>query len=264
MGNTIEKRNSSNTTKRIIAALLFVLYAIVFFCYLKMLYLGNPFPVILSAILRNLQNGRYIFALTKCCDYFFPFVSCLIIVIGLLTNKNKITLLGAIIGCLAVVINFVDIIIQIKGRLNLLGSNSLCLLLLYILLVAAIIIKGKPALWMCVIGASISMAIGMYSSISGWQKLHFYDQVTGIEEEIIKDLSIVALAAAVFVMGFVLNDTVGKRTQAKSNAPQKEVLVGESSTDDKIERLTKLKEFLDKGIITQEEFEAKKKQILGL
>ena len=31
-----------------------------------------------------------------------------------------------------------------------------------------------------------------------------------------------------------------------------------------VERLAKLKELLDKGVISQEEFDAKKKQIMGL
>ena len=35
-------------------------------------------------------------------------------------------------------------------------------------------------------------------------------------------------------------------------------------TETAIEKLTKLKQLLDEGIITQEEFEAKKKQLLGL
>ena len=35
-------------------------------------------------------------------------------------------------------------------------------------------------------------------------------------------------------------------------------------TDNCIEELTKLKDLLDTGVITQEEFDAKKKQILGV
>ena len=35
-------------------------------------------------------------------------------------------------------------------------------------------------------------------------------------------------------------------------------------TDNRIEELTKLKDLLDTGVISQEEFDAKKKQILGV
>ena len=38
----------------------------------------------------------------------------------------------------------------------------------------------------------------------------------------------------------------------------------QQGSDNTIERLTRLKALLDKGIITQEEFETKKKQILGM
>ena len=37
----------------------------------------------------------------------------------------------------------------------------------------------------------------------------------------------------------------------------------QNKSHDKIERLTKIKSLLDKGLITEEEFENKKKQILG-
>lgn len=38
----------------------------------------------------------------------------------------------------------------------------------------------------------------------------------------------------------------------------------EGKTTDRIEKLTRLKDLLDKGIITQEEFDEKKKQLLEL
>ena len=44
---------------------------------------------------------------------------------------------------------------------------------------------------------------------------------------------------------------------AKSSAP-------EMSTDEKIETLKKLKELVDMGILTQDEFDLKKKELLGL
>ena len=38
----------------------------------------------------------------------------------------------------------------------------------------------------------------------------------------------------------------------------------EMSTDEKIETLKKLKELVDMGILTQDEFDLKKKELLGL
>lgn len=53
------------------------------------------------------------------------------------------------------------------------------------------------------------------------------------------------------------------------NTPQSQTIkvkrqTAVSKTDDRVEKLTKLKQLLDSGVITQEEFEAKKKQILGI
>ena len=50
--------------------------------------------------------------------------------------------------------------------------------------------------------------------------------------------------------------------QAETTAPQESPASG--SGDDYILELEKLSDLMDRGIITQEEFEAKKKQLLGL
>lgn len=64
----------------------------------------------------------------------------------------------------------------------------------------------------------------------------------------------IASYAALALLGFAFPG-VPVNTTAKTNpAP--------NTTDDKIERLTKLKDLLDKGILTPEEFQEKKKQIL--
>lgn len=57
-------------------------------------------------------------------------------------------------------------------------------------------------------------------------------------------------------------DLIGKKTdEAEVPQAQTEDTV---SLDSQIEALKKLKDLLDTGIISQEEFDAKKKQILGL
>ena len=51
------------------------------------------------------------------------------------------------------------------------------------------------------------------------------------------------------------------RSRATSNQPYHEA---PQNTLSRVEKLTKLKDLLDSGAITQEEFDAKKKQLLGL
>jgi hypothetical protein len=60
----------------------------------------------------------------------------------------------------------------------------------------------------------------------------------------------------------IAKDLVSKKT-GEGKSPKSET--GSSlSFDDQIEALKKLKDLLDSGIITQEEFDAKKKQLMGL
>ena len=48
------------------------------------------------------------------------------------------------------------------------------------------------------------------------------------------------------------------------NSIKKEELKQTSEIDEQINAIKKIKELLDMGILTQEEFDAKKKQILGI
>ena len=57
----------------------------------------------------------------------------------------------------------------------------------------------------------------------------------------------------------VINNLLIERQQKKES-----VVTKVEAKVDEIEQLTKYKELLDKGVITQEEFDAKKKQLLGL
>jgi predicted Zn-dependent peptidase len=54
------------------------------------------------------------------------------------------------------------------------------------------------------------------------------------------------------------------RNNKKQAAPQQPAASPASTSDDSIEQLKQLAELKDQGILTQEEFDAKKKQILGL
>lgn len=70
-------------------------------------------------------------------------------------------------------------------------------------------------------------------------------------------LTVIVIDAATFVLA-------GVAFGGESNAYSTNNQVSSASTTNQIEKLTNLKKLLDEGILTQEEFEEKKKQILGL
>lgn len=79
------------------------------------------------------------------------------------------------------------------------------------------------------------------------------------EKGVASDIGTVCLILAIFV-GFVPPILM----QDKINGILTTDKIPVSSSNDEIDSLEKYKELLDKGVITQEEFDAKKKQLLGL
>lgn len=70
------------------------------------------------------------------------------------------------------------------------------------------------------------------------------------------------LILGVLMMGLAFGDNLFKHSETANSKANGNGNV--TSGESQIERLIKLKELLDKGVISQEEFEAKKKQILGM
>ena len=71
------------------------------------------------------------------------------------------------------------------------------------------------------------------------------------------------------VMGAAIGASVAKRgnnnsDSAEAAAPAPAPVAATSGVDDQMAQLEKLGQLKDQGILTQEEFDAKKKQILGL
>ena len=69
----------------------------------------------------------------------------------------------------------------------------------------------------------------------------------------------VSVASPILLECIVLENTPQAQTTKTVKQPTKT-----AKSNDRIEELTKLKDLLDTGVITQEEFDAKKKQILGV
>ena len=69
----------------------------------------------------------------------------------------------------------------------------------------------------------------------------------------------VSVASPILLACIVLENTPQAQTTKTVKQPTKT-----AKSDNRIEELTKLKDLLDTGVITQEEFDAKKKQLLNL
>lgn len=69
----------------------------------------------------------------------------------------------------------------------------------------------------------------------------------------------VLIASPILLAYIVLENVPQAQTTKMVKQPPKTV-----KSDNRIEELTKLKDLLDTGVITQEEFDMKKKQILGV
>ena len=74
-------------------------------------------------------------------------------------------------------------------------------------------------------------------------------------------LSNILLIVGTFVIGMAVDCITVKVSTGTNEATGK--VVSSTPAESQIERLTKLKGLLDSGVISQEEFETKKKQILG-
>ena len=77
-------------------------------------------------------------------------------------------------------------------------------------------------------------------------------------------VSIATSSGAINFYGVINRDDVFKAISELLMKRQEETKVTSNTNGSSVDELKKLKDLLDAGIITQEEFDAKKKQLLGL
>lgn len=113
----------------------------------------------------------------------------------------------------------------------------------YVLLMCAVG-KKQSALKLCIAATIIAIS----ATVVNWIEYSTVLTINGIFNLLIRTLPIV-------LSGLVLkNEPVKKRSSATVAQP----------SVSRIETLSKLKSLLDEGVISQEEFDAKKKQLLGI
>ena len=99
---------------------------------------------------------------------------------------------------------------------------------------------------------------------------NYWDSVTGIEKNIFKDIKVLSAGNETSLYGYatmsvpdeVLELTFKQANIAFNNYKKNPVGDSNKSVDGDIEKLEKLKSLLDAGVLTQEEFDEKKKSIL--
>ena len=73
-------------------------------------------------------------------------------------------------------------------------------------------------------------------------------------------LSHIALIVGALMIGLSATDNAAKEIPTTAN----KTITEEKNSENQIDRLTKLKSLLDSGVITQDEFESKKEQIMKM
>lgn len=133
-------------------------------------------------------------------------------------------------------------------------ATILSLVAWVLIVVAALNMKNGRILG---IVSSVLIAVQYLVTIFGY-KIVFGIFVFQLSEFLIN----LGLILGVLMMGLALGDNLFKHSETANSKANGNGNV--TSEESQTERLIKLKELLDKGVISQEEFEAKKKQILGM
>lgn len=196
-------------------------------------------------------------------DYFsflmlLAVISGILVVVALLT-KN--TVLSAVGFGLFVLQDTISILMNMEAIFE--GWVLFLILLLWILnlawdvLLLLVSIKPKSAKSLGTIAAGIAtvrlVMVIIYNIIEGYE-FSMESFIWGI-----------LLIASAMLLGLTYEGLSKNTSVIKASAPIRGVSVAQKTFQtDNIENLLRLKSFLDEGVITQEEFDAKKKQLLGL
>ncbi len=186
-------------------------------------------------------------------DFYFlnllPAVGSIFVVIALLTATPILSTVGFALCSINVLLPFVGgQWILYNGTLF---ATQIMSLALYILLMIAGI-KPKSAKTLGLVAAVLAV-VELVITIMGYGIIATY---------ILWGL---LLAAGAMLLGLTYDGFSKKEVMNKAVAAQNSNIPAQGILEDNnVEKLMRLKAFLDEGVITQEEFDEKKKQLLGL
>ena len=181
----------------------------------------------------------------------FEMAALLVLAVGMFAGRRTLLPVGAGIYCLAYVVDAIST--------NLFNENILfCLLTLFSLAGYVFFALSVGQRESSTRYALVSIIILFVSRlVFYWFELN--DVYFSIFDFIFSNLYQTTVAAvSIFLTSIVLQNT----PRDCSSTPMKQI--SKTAKADHIEELTKLKDLLDAGAITQEEFDAKKKQILWM
>lgn len=183
-------------------------------------------------------------------------IALLTLSIGLFLDKNKGVFIALAVSCGAEFLLLICRLFVFPGSVYTFFAAWSCAF--FLLLLLSFIFKGKKSLYLGLC-AGITILTGTalkYYFIASGTILTSAPRSGRLLWTVIGAIAYTILAVA---FGLIYS----QQNPVERPLPQKSVKP-ETTTESRIESLTNLKELLDTGIITQEEFDAKKQQILEL
>lgn len=210
----------------------------------------------ISAIfsIKNFIYGlsNYYLLIANVINFIFA-VGFILLALSMFLQNEKLVLVGALLQIIGNIFEIKHIFDRYGSHLRI--ANLLFTLLTIIawsMIVLAVIKKSNQKTY-CIISAGLILTVFLIERIY-WGIFWGYFGFTGIFQEL---FTIIPVA----LMGTIIADTDFISGVSK---PTKKIAPVKMGAESQIDKLTKLKGLLDSGVITQEEFDEKKKQILGL
>ncbi len=128
--------------------------------------------------------------------------------------------------------------------------DRLILIAAYALLLVAVIKKDNLSLRLCVAAAGLFLVDTILGIVGGYS--------------FVSILVALMLVVAFVMTGFAIDESKDEKNAYKNATSVKKHSQNTPSSSDQLEKLASLKKLLDDEVITQEEFDEKKKQLLGV
>lgn len=187
-------------------------------------------------------------------DFYFlnllPAVGSIFVVIALLTATPILSTVGFAFWSINILLPFVGGVQWMLSHGTLFATQIMSLALYILLMIAGIKPKSAKTLGLV---AAILAVVKLVITIMGYGIIATY---------ILWGL---LLAAGAMLLGLTYDSFSQKEVMNKAVAAQNSNIPAQGILENNnVEKLMRLKAFLDEGVITQEEFDEKKKQLLGL
>lgn len=226
-------------------------------CFLAYIGLSIPRIIYFSQYLNKVDSSQYLHHI-DCFAFFLAHLAYALVAVGLFVKKPIVSAAG-ILGATH---PFAVFLICYGGHVNAFqlfrygGITTWVQIIFHVFLLLACLDRVRSKIWgtaSAVTAVIIGVLFCKYNS--SFLLVYF------------ENLGIAVICQILLIVGALL---LGMAFQTKK-APAKVVTTATGTavtatigTETTIEKLTKLKQLLDDGIITQEEFDSKKKQLLGM